>query len=434
ASFGAWVAGQVARPVVPAAIRDNVVARLEFLGVAEVDYLGSLVAEEFHDIWQIPVGDVPVVPSPVETVFAKAIAREARLVAPCAVVPPPQVPPPPVAPAAFDSLHIVGNIEKSLTKLAELTVGRLQSNTVDDRDPEDFAPREGAPSIDYRSALSRAHAAWVPVDWLPPDPCRVAQLKSQARERRRTRPETPSLAASTVEAWPPGWVGARLSFSERKTVLASRQSNVETLAPFLGNVLTFLMSHVVIGELPVDAALAHLGVLIRIADELTVARSVEYFNRLHSALLAEIRGGQVFDLAERLSVIDEGVFNRMLVEKPRHRSRSPPRPPKSRVSRAAPAEKGVDRNPVGHGAPLASGKGARKGRIPLCLDHDVAAGRRCPLGAACDKEHVDTSDPSGAERFAKAKLALDRAVAARVARGSASKASTAAPASAQSNQ
>ncbi len=269
----------------------------------------------------------------------------------------------------------------------------------------------------------------MPVDWLPPDPSRLGQFKNQSKEARRSRPEVPCFAASTIESWPPAWIGARLSYAERKTVLASRQGSLDSFAAFLGNVITFLMSHVAIGELPVDAAFAHVGVLVRMADELTVSRAVEYFRRLQSVILADIRGGARFDLAERLASVDDAIFNRMLVERPRARSRSAGKGVKSAVARAPPVEKTTSK---ASGAPppfppSGKGGGKSKGRPPVCLDHDPAAGRRCSVGSACEKEHPDTSDASGADRFARAKAAYEKAVASRSARAEGKVAKESAP-------
>jgi hypothetical protein len=57
------------------------------------------------------------------------------------------------------------------------------------------------------------------------------------------------------------------------------------------------------------------------------------------------------------------------------------------------------------GAPPASTQKATRKQV--CFDFNPSAGRRCPLGARCTKEHLDTKDPALKARFDKAKAAFD---------------------------
>ena len=49
----------------------------------------------------------------------------------------------------------------------------------------------------------------------------------------------------------------------------------------------------------------------------------------------------------------------------------------------------------------------------VCFDHDLANKKKCKLNTTCKKQHLDTSNPNELARLNKAKLAFDKAAAAR---------------------
>merc|ERR1712026_613303 len=111
-----------------------------------------------------------------------------------------------------------------------------------------------------RGDASILHPAWFG------DRRRLERLRKAAAARRDT--SVPFMASSGIEAWTPTWVGEDLPRTQRKSLLQKREKNAHpNLAELLSNAACFWLSHYAVGSCSIAGALAHILVLIRIADE-----------------------------------------------------------------------------------------------------------------------------------------------------------------------
>ena len=240
------------------------------------------------------------------------------------------------------------------------------------------------------------------------------------------------LASTGFEEWNPQWLGLDKPTSVRKAMHSERTKSLESsgLARVLGNITTFWLSHAAVGLVSLPAAFAHFLLLMRLADERSVKFVLAYERRLMVRMLERIRSGEKFKFCDCISHLDSRIVDRLDIEEARPERVSKPlpkekprdtrlRPPVTPRDNKAPvrrrsASKDRKRSPPRRLAvkrertpPRAPKRSPASDRRPLCLEHDPASRKTCPLGSRCPKEHLDTKDPALKARFDKVALIVE---------------------------
>ena len=229
---------------------------------------------------------------------------------------------------------------------------------------------------------------------------RVARLRAGRASRR---PGVPYLHDSGLELWQPAWVGAQLPASERRAELSKRtESRAQSTARLVGTSAAYWLAHAAVGQVSVQAVLAHVLLICRLCDEHGLPFANRYLSQLLGSLQARIDDGVRFDVDEAISAIDIDVLR--LASVPPHQADRPPL--------------GVGAGPgdeaQGPGAGGTAPRGPPEATAPprdkkkICFAHDPANGRRCQLGSGCNHEHLDTTQDFNRDRFARAQASFIR--------------------------
>ena len=130
---------------------------------------------------------------------------------------------------------------------------------------------------------------------------RLHQLKSKAD--KRADHQVPFLAHSPIEEWFPCWIGADLDRDKRSLSHKTRAKDLGSkgFASFLSNVLTFLLSHLAIGQIELPSIVAYISVLCKISEERGSTSAMKYHHLLHNHVLDRIRVGERFRLDQFFS-------------------------------------------------------------------------------------------------------------------------------------
>ena len=202
--------------------------------------------------------------------------------------------------------------------------------------------------------------------------------------------------------------------------------------------MTFWLSHAAVGLVKFPSVFAHNLLVLRLASEHSVNFALKYERRLVSRMQERLKAHESLSFSSLLERLDTRIVQsleiedacRLAREKP---PRSDPPAPKAgarqhgRGSNAAstsaadtsrrPARTPSPRRQLPRQGARSRTRSARRGAPPasaqkatrkqVCFDFNPSAGRRCPLGARCTKEHLDTKDPALKARFDKAKAAFD---------------------------
>ena len=132
--------------------------------------------------------------------------------------------------------------------------------------------------------------------------------------RERPNKQVPYVAHTDLERWPPGWVGLGLPRAQYRDLLAKREKGLSSLSSIHSNTATFWLSHLAAGAVDTAAVLAHLLLLIKLADERSVTFSSRYLLLFHARLRDRIKASEHFDLNVAISELDPNVFQRIVLE------------------------------------------------------------------------------------------------------------------------
>ena len=221
----------------------------------------------------------------------------------------------------------------------------------------------------------------------------LVRISRIARERDRLKHNgTPYLSSSSIEEWQPRWLGSLLPPADRTLMRRQRMKhNPHSAAALCNSVGAFYLSHAAIGAVEILSVLAHLLILLRLADERTLATATTYSAMLQTSLHTRIAEGEKFSIDDAISRIDHNIL-RQAEAQARQELRFVPRPPDPATPRSPP------RRPP-RKVPRPDLRPPR--RPPVCFDNDPASGRKCSI-KNCPKTHLDTTKPEELARYSKA--------------------------------
>ena len=225
---------------------------------------------------------------------------------------------------------------------------------------------------------------------------RLHQLKSKAD--KRADHQVPFLAHSPIEEWFPCWIGADLDRDKRSLLHKTRAKDLGSkgFASFLSNILTFLLSHLAIGQIELPSILAYISVLCKVSEERGSSSAMKYHYLLHNHVLDRIRVGERFRLDQFFSTEIDSIIRKLESRQPQAvltsyqpvRDRQAPRrpPPVSRQAPSKPSSKKL-----------------------VCFKHRPHENQKCQDQACIrSKEHLDTNQPDLLSRWNKAHQAFER--------------------------
>ena len=219
-----------------------------------------------------------------------------------------------------------------------------------------------------------------------------------ARADRRSDKRIPFMAQSAVEEWTPSWVGADLGRDRRSALVKQRSRDLGSkgLAPFLSNVITFLLSHLAIRQVDLASILAYVTILCKLSEERSLAVAIRYHYYLHNHMADRFRIGERHSIDHYISVEQDFILRRI-------ESRAPPRtvPPRRDLPDDVPARQLTD-------TPNRNPRAPKFSRKLICFRHRPHENVKCS-DAECLRlrEHLDTSKPELLERFQRAQQAAD---------------------------
>jgi len=236
------------------------------------------------------------------------------------------------------------------------------------------------------------------------DPVHISRA-ARERDRRRTT-GVPYLSSSSIMEWQPRWLGSMLAPSERTNHRRQRmKASPHSAASLCNAAAAFWLSHAAIGQVELGSVLAHLLVLLRLADERGLDVTIRYVSLLHQELHTRITEGEEFSLDGVISKIDHNLVRRA---EPR-RVELTPAPSQKAARRPKAGSEGLSKNPPESAKPAAASPAVVPNRnVPVCFAHDPASGRTCPNLKTCSKAHLDTTKPDDLERFSRARSAFDK--------------------------
>ena len=225
---------------------------------------------------------------------------------------------------------------------------------------------------------------------------RLNQLKSKAD--KRSDHQVPFMALSPIEDWFPRWIGADLDRDKRSALRKARAKDLSSkgFASFLSNILTFLLSHLAVGQIELPSILAYVVVLCKVSEERGSNSAMRYHYLLHNHISDRIRVGERFRLDQYFSSELDHIIRKLESRQPQVHLTAPP------PLRERPAP----RRPL----PVTKPEPSRGGPKELvCFKHRPRENQKCQDSSCLkSKEHLDTNQPDLLARWTKAHQAFER--------------------------
>ena len=217
------------------------------------------------------------------------------------------------------------------------------------------------------------------VDFLP-DPKTIVDL-----HRVFSRSKSPYISQKPLEDIIPVYVLQGLPTNQRTAILKSRQTDVPSMSRLLESVMSFWLTHHVVGMVSLKAIVHHLFIVLKMAQSKTVAHATWYSRLLPDHVRSRVvrKNTTVESFLE--TVIEEvdkkacDMAKKSMGLKDKPLDNSDPfkrKPPPKKVQEGGP------KGPVKHD-PVPLDK-------QICLAHDTANNKICPKGAECPRVHLDT--------------------------------------------
>ena len=225
---------------------------------------------------------------------------------------------------------------------------------------------------------------------------RLHQLKSKAD--KRSDHQVPFLAQSPIEEWFPCWIGADLDRDKRSALHKARAKDLGSkgFASFISNILTFLLSHLAIGQIELPSIVAYISVLCKISEERGSSAAMRYHYLLHNHVLDHIRVGERFRLDQFFSSEVDGVVRKLESRQPpvhltsNQTTRDRPNPRRPPVVTKVPPPRTISKKLV-------------------CFKHRPHENQICKDQSCLKtKEHLDAAQPDQLARWTKAHQAFER--------------------------
>jgi hypothetical protein len=225
---------------------------------------------------------------------------------------------------------------------------------------------------------------------------RLHQLK--AKSDKRSDHQVPFMAHSPIEEWFPGWIGADLDRDKRSALHKARSKDLGSkgFASFLSNVLTFLLSHLAVGQIELPSVVAYISILCKVSEERGSTSAMKYHYLLQNHILDRIRVGDRFHLDKFFSVESDSIIRKL-------ESRYP------QVTLAAYQHVKDRPAPKRQIPPIKQPPIKLSQKKLICFKHRPHENQRCQDQACLkSKEHLDTLLPGQLARWTKAHQAFDR--------------------------
>ena len=237
------------------------------------------------------------------------------------------------------------------------------------------------------------------VDFLP-DPKTIVDL-----HRIFSRSNSPHISQKPLEDIIPVYVLQGLPTNQRTAILKSRQTDVPSMSRLLESIMSFWLTHHVVGMVSLRAIVHHLFIVLKMAQSKTVAHATWYSRLLPDHVRSRVvrKNTTVESFLE--TVIEEvdkkagDMARKSLGLKDKSLDNGDPFKKKAVVKKSV-----QEGGPKGH---------TKHDPVPMnkqiCLAHDAANNKICPKGADCPRVHLDTKkSPKDAKSYKEAQELVQR--------------------------
>ena len=205
------------------------------------------------------------------------------------------------------------------------------------------------------------------VDFLP-DPQTIVDL-----HRVFSRSKSPYISQKPLEEVIPAYVLQGLPTNQRTAVLKGRQVDVPSMSRLIETIMSFWLSHHVVGMVSLKAIVHHLFIVLKMAQSKTVAHATWYSRLLPDHVRTRV--------VRKNTTVES--FLETVVEEVDKKA--------NELAKKSLGLKDLPRSPVQE-----SGLKGLLMTYPVptdrqvCLAHDTANDKFCPKGADCPRIHLDT--------------------------------------------
>ena len=260
-----------------------------------------------------------------------------------------------------------------------------------------------------------------------------AKLVNKVSKHKHRSGERAYLSAVPLEEWVPSYVGdgQQAKVRKEKRLLRSTQGYL-TGTQVVEHSVAFWATHGLNGSVSVPALVKHVGILLRMTNEKSVAFAVTYAHKLVSHIrqqwvdkeASECGSFNKFlemEVTEVVSMVNNALGP--VDDSPTDRSKNGAPSGKRPGSRAknrnwdeeqVNLDKGSKKKkkPRGQKGPKGKGKGNGKSAAnqqkQVCIFHHPAENKTCKHGRSCKFDHVDTRIPGQLKRYQQSLVEFDK--------------------------
>ena len=311
-----------------------------------------------------------------------------------------------------------------------------------DLDMEDSEADDDEEDFDLGTALRKMQepvgsASNIPVSWFAAPP----RLSKLLRVSSKLGLQTGFVTTTPLEDWSPSWIGHLETTSSRKAMVTKRRNGFDraSFTQFMGNILSFWLSHMALGQVTQGAVLCHVCLLTKMADEHGTSFAQKYEAHLVMYLGDKQKSAPLHKLDRYLRTVDERILQRLVLSQKTGGPRPPgapegpgipaPRPPRgpdpSKPKGGKEGKGGKDSKGGKDPKPLANlpwsspppppvkgkGKGEPKGSPRssknICFDEAPHLNTSCKK-RGCEDAHLDTKDAVLLEGYNRAWSAFEQ--------------------------
>ena len=258
-------------------------------------------------------------------------------------------------------------IESALQRVAHKKLGKDHVPGDEDLELPDYLGKRADMSKAVDELLSDRKLENFDVDFLP-DPKTIVDL-----HRVFSRSKSPYISQKPLEEVIPAYVLQGLPTNQRTAVLKGRQVDVPSMSRLIETIMSFWLSHHVVGMVSLKAIVHHLFIVLKMAQSKTVAHATWYSRLLPDHVRTRV--------VRKNTTVES--FLETVVEEVDKKA--------SELAKKSLGLKDLPRSPVQE-----SGLKGLLMTYPVptdrqvCLAHDTANDKFCPKGADCPRIHLDT--------------------------------------------
>ena len=220
--------------------------------------------------------------------------------------------------------------------------------------------------------------------------------------------------------WIPAYVGTGLSSVEKKKAIKSREeSDKESVGRLIQQFLSYTMAYVATGIITPEAALQATAIVVEMANTHGRETAYQYARRLPEILRHDILSNKEVDVSEFLATKQDSIEKKSEKEaEKKYQAKEKDKKIKDKGKGGGKAA--CHHHPWAKGNTYRSSPGDNKPPPPtptnidrkqdqrhVCLYHDPRVNAVCK-DKSCQREHIDTTKPHGAQRFDKIKAIADK--------------------------